>query len=106
MTISRFPPEDGEKDRIMTLLGNGEKKAEQDIPLIEFPFNVNKHLVSSLACGTKSQYEDSRHVIENIRSKMDRSKVSFVFQSCFPGTVCFKYHLDTSIISPNNKIVK
>jgi hypothetical protein len=44
--IPFIPIEDGEKDRIMTLLGNGEKKAEQDIPLIEFPFNVNKHLVS------------------------------------------------------------
>jgi hypothetical protein len=39
------------------VVGNGEKKAEKDIPLIEFPFNVNKYLVSSLACGTKSQYE-------------------------------------------------
>jgi hypothetical protein len=45
-------------------------------------------------------------ITTQIRSKMDRSKVSFVFQSCFPGTVCFKYHLETSIISPNNKIVK
>jgi hypothetical protein len=39
--IPFIPKEDGEKDRIMTLLGNGEKKAEQDIPLIEFPFFEN-----------------------------------------------------------------
>jgi hypothetical protein len=29
--IPFIPKEDGEKDRIMTLLGNGEKKAEQEL---------------------------------------------------------------------------
>jgi len=50
--------EDVQKKNLMGLLEDGEKKAEQDTPFKEFYFNVNKHLVSSLACGTKSQYED------------------------------------------------
>jgi len=68
---SRIPfisKEDGAIYSLMTLLANGEKKAEQGIPLDEFDINVNKHLVSSLACGTESQYEDSRRVIENFFS--------------------------------------
>jgi len=57
--------EDMEKKMLMELLRDGEKKEEQDTPLNKFHLNVNKHLVSSLACGTKSQYEESRRVIEN-----------------------------------------
>ena len=53
------------KMNLLGLLEDGEKKAEQDIPLHGFYFHVNEHLVSSLTCGTKSQYEDSRRVIEN-----------------------------------------
>jgi hypothetical protein len=53
---------------LIKLLKNGETKAEQDISFKGFVFNVNEHLVSSLTCGTKSQYEDSRHVIENFFS--------------------------------------
>jgi hypothetical protein len=39
-----------------------EKKAEQDT---EFYLNVNEHLVSSSTCGTESQYDESRRMIEN-----------------------------------------
>ena len=56
------------------LLENGEKKAEQDIPFNDFYLKVNEHLVSSLKCGTESQYDDSRRVIENF------------FQIKFPST--------------------
>jgi hypothetical protein len=57
--------EDRQKENLMRLLEHGEKKAEQDIPFKEFYFNVNEHLVSSFKCGTESQYEDSKRMIEN-----------------------------------------
>ena len=51
-----------------------KKKAEQDTPSKEFYFNVKQHLFSSLKWGTKSQYDDSRRVIDNF------------FQIKFPST--------------------
>ena len=57
--------EDAQIKNLIVLLEDGETKAEQDISFKEFYFNVNEHLVSSLKCGTKSQYNDSRRVIEN-----------------------------------------
>jgi hypothetical protein len=50
------------RKNLMGLLENGEKKAEQDT---EFYLNVNEHLVSSSTCGTESQYDESRRMIEN-----------------------------------------
>jgi hypothetical protein len=58
-----------QKSNLVGLLEKGEKKAEQDISFKDFYFNVNEHLVSSLTCGTKSQYNDSRRVIENMFQK-------------------------------------
>ena len=45
--------EDAKKTNLMRLLEDGEKMREVNVFL-----NVNEHLVSSLTCGTKSQYED------------------------------------------------
>ena len=56
--------EDAQKKNVMELLEDGEKEAEKDIHLVNVDFNVNKHLVSSLTFGTKSQYEYSRNLIE------------------------------------------
>ena len=52
---------------LIRLLEDGEKKAEQDI-FKKCHYKVNEHLVSSLTCGTESQYDDSRRVIENFFS--------------------------------------
>jgi ankyrin repeat protein len=59
------PQEDSDIANLKSSLEAGEKKAEQDTPFNGFYIMVNEHLVSSLTCGTKSQYEDSRRVIEN-----------------------------------------
>ena len=53
--ITGVSGEDLQKKNLMGLLEDGEIKVEQDIPLDEFYFNVNKHLVSSLTLGTQSQ---------------------------------------------------
>jgi hypothetical protein len=50
----------------MELLQDGEIKAKQDTPFNISNFRVNEYLVSSLKCGTESQYEDSRRVIEKL----------------------------------------
>jgi hypothetical protein len=52
---------------LIRLLEDGEKKTEQDT-FKEFHYKVNEHLVSSLTCGTESQYDDSRRMIENFFS--------------------------------------
>jgi hypothetical protein len=54
------------KMNLMKLLENGEIKAKKDTPFNIFNFKVNEHLVSSLTCGTESQYDDSRRVIEKL----------------------------------------
>ena len=54
------------KINLVELLQDGEIKAEQDTPFNIFNFRVNEHLVSSLKCGTESQYDDSRRVIEKL----------------------------------------
>jgi hypothetical protein len=51
---------------LMELLQDGEIKAKQDTPFNISNFRVNEYLVSSLKCGTESQYEDSRRVIEKL----------------------------------------
>ena len=61
--------EDAKKTNLMRLLEDCEKMRE-----VNFFLTVNKHLVSSLACGTKSQYEDSRRVIELLPNKIPQYK--------------------------------
>jgi hypothetical protein len=50
---------------LLQLLQDGIK-AKEETPFNKFNLGVNEHLVSSLTCGTESQYDDSRRVIEKL----------------------------------------